>query len=88
MFVPAAIRGGIPKSRRKERRIVPRARPTAPPRIPTAKDKTVKKVACQTKTSDGMPKDVSGSFISLGPRCILQSFKNFEPLMNTHREKS
>jgi hypothetical protein len=67
--------------------MVPRARPTAPPRIPTAKDKTVKKVACQARTLDGMLKDVSGSFISLGPRCILQSFKNFEPLMNTDREK-
>ena len=38
IFVPAAILGSIPRRRRIGRRIVPKANPTNPPKIPIRKD--------------------------------------------------
>ena len=55
ILVPPAIAAGVPKSSSAGKRIVPKARPTNPPSIPTNKDMIVSKRAFQTRRSDGSP---------------------------------
>ena len=52
IFVPAAILGSIPKSSMIGRRIVPSAKPTNPPSIPTQKEMNVSTNATNIEISD------------------------------------
>ena len=67
MFVPPASEGAAPSSSSAGRRIVPRASPTKPPRMPTANEITVSRAAFHSRTSDGRPYASSGIFTGCPP---------------------
>ena len=63
ILVPAAVGADIPMRSSAGRRMVPNARPTNPPRTPTAVETTVNIIACQRAISSPKPMAKTGTSI-------------------------